>query len=185
METNKIGNRVQGTKKLASEMTIVHNVILRSINAIYNQALNVGAKGTEKDKADFVNFASVWGEMIHEHHETEEQMVFPDINRITGIEGLMDGNIAEHQQFTQGLTQYQEYIAEVKESREKYDGEKLVSIIDSFGPTMRDHLEHEIETLVRLDKYEDKCDWAKWFKKTIDAIVGNQMKNSRYRVSHP
>ncbi|KAL6353028.1 hypothetical protein LRP88_13513 [Fusarium phalaenopsidis] len=162
---------VQGARKLAAEMTLVHNLILRGINTIYNQAVNVGARGTDKDKLDFANFAYQWGAMLSEHHDTEEKMVFPEIEKITGVPGLMGDSVAEHHAFHDGLTQYMEYLDKVRSGNETYDGEKLKAIIDSFVPVMQEHLVHEIESLVKLTDHEDKCDWAAWFKKTVDAIT--------------
>ncbi|KAJ4210373.1 hypothetical protein NW767_000642 [Fusarium falciforme] len=164
-------------------MTLVHNLILRGINAIYNQAINVGARGTDKDKLDFANFAYQWGAMLSEHHDTEEKMVFPEIEKITEVPGLMGDSVAEHHAFHDGLTQYMEYLDKVRSGNDTYDGEKLKAIIDSFAPVMQEHLVHEIESLVKLTDHEDKCDWAAWFKKTVDAIVSKDMKDSEFRAS--
>ncbi|WAO85512.1 Hemerythrin domain-containing protein [Fusarium falciforme] len=174
---------VQGARKLAAEMTLVHNLILRGINAIYNQAINVGARGTGKDKLDFANFAYQWGAMLSEHHDTEEKMVFPEIEKITEVRGLMGDSVAEHHAFHDGLTQYMEYLDKVRSGNDTYDGEKLKAIIDSFAPVMQEHLVHEIESLVKLTDHEDKCDWAAWFKKTVDAIVSKDMKDSEFRTN--
>ncbi|KAH6895319.1 hypothetical protein B0T10DRAFT_455581 [Thelonectria olida] len=176
------GQKPKGVQVLASEMCIVHNALLRGLNAVYNQARNVGARGTAKDKLDFANFAYAWSQVLEEHHELEETKVFPDINRITGVEGLMDGNVEEHKAFHGGLDKYKEYLQGVRDGKEEYDGEKLVGIIDSFGPVLQVHLSNEIDTLMAMDKYEDKCDWEAWFKKTIDAVMGQTMKDATYRT---
>lgn len=164
-------------------MTLVHNLILRGINAIYNQAANVGSRGTDKDKADFASFAYQWGAMLSEHHDTEEKMVFPEIESITEVAGLMGDSVAEHRAFHGGLTEYMEYLDKVRSGGEAYDGERLKAMIDSFVPAMQEHLVHEIESLVKLTDHEDKCDWAAWFKKTVDAIVSKDMRDSEFRAS--
>ncbi|KAH6996478.1 hypothetical protein BKA56DRAFT_666700 [Ilyonectria sp. MPI-CAGE-AT-0026] len=178
----EVGKEVEGAKNLASEMTIVHNAILRGINAVYNQARNVSAKGTAKDKLDFANFAYGWAMMLQEHHDVEEEKVFPRINEVTGVPGLMDANVDEHKAFHDGFLVYIEYLDKVRAKKEEFDGERLVSIIDSFAPVLRDHLEHEIDSLLALDKYSDKCDWGKWFKQIVDEIVTTAMKRSEYRT---
>ncbi|KAF4977381.1 hypothetical protein FDECE_18364 [Fusarium decemcellulare] len=179
---DQIENPAQGSRKLAAEMSLVHNLMLRGINSIYNQAINVGTRGTDKDKLDFANYAHQWGEMLKEHHETEETLVFPEIEKLTEAPGLMGDSVTEHHAFHEGLVQYQEYLDQVRNGKTEYDGEKFKVIIDSFVPTMQHHLAHEIEALLQLEKYEDKCDWAKWFKTTVDAIMGKQMRTSQFRT---
>ncbi|KAK7426928.1 hypothetical protein QQZ08_006520 [Neonectria magnoliae] len=178
----EVGKESKGAKQLASEMCIVHNVLLRGLNAIYNQARNVAAKGTEKDKIDFANFAYGWAGMLEEHHHTEETAIFPEINELTGVPGLMDSNVDEHKAFHDGLSAYTEYLDRVRSGNEEFDGDKLISIIDSFAVVLRDHLANEIDTLLGLEKYEDKCDWGAWFKAAIDKIVAPAMKKSKYRL---
>ncbi|KAM5360236.1 hypothetical protein ACJZ2D_013893 [Fusarium nematophilum] len=169
------GIPTQGTRKLAAEMTIVHNLLLRGINSVHNQAVNVGARGMDKDKLGFANYAYTWGDVLTEHHETEEAMIFPDIEKITEVPGLMEGSVSEHHAFHQGLLQYREYLDQIRGGGAEYDGQRLAA-------TMHHHLVHEVEALVALDKHEDKIDWARWFKKTIDAIVSKDMKDSRFRT---
>lgn len=183
LTAQQVGKQSKGSKQLASEMCLVHNVLLRGLNAIYNQARNVAARGTAKDKSDFANFAYGWAAMLEEHHEAEETLVFPGINELTGVPGLMDGNVDEHKAFHDGLSAYTAYLDKVRSGKEELDGDKLVSIIDSFAAVLRDHLENEIDTLLGLEKYEDKCDWGAWFKETIDKVVVPAMKKSEYRVS--
>ncbi|KAI5463164.1 hypothetical protein BGZ63DRAFT_380669 [Mariannaea sp. PMI_226] len=162
-------------------MTIVHNCMLRGLNAIYNQARNVGTKGTAKDKLDFANFAYAWAKMLEEHHETEEKTAFPDINRLAEVPGLMDGNVEEHKAFHDGFEKYMEYTDSVRKEKEEYDAEKLIAIIDSFASVLQVHLTNEIDTLMALKQYEDKCDWGSWFNKLVGEIIGDAMKNAEYR----
>ncbi|KAH7165620.1 hypothetical protein EDB81DRAFT_865662 [Dactylonectria macrodidyma] len=155
----ELGKEPKGAQKLACEMTLVHNAILRGLNAVYNQARSVSTKGTRKDKLDFANFAYAWTMVLKEHHRVEEDRVFPLINELTGVPGLMDGNVAEHQEFHDGFEAYLEYADKARE-----------------------HLEHDIDTLLALDKYSDKVDWVVWFKKVIDEIMGYAMKNAEFRT---
>ena len=168
---------------MAKEMSIVHNWLIRGINSVYVQAENVSAKGTAKDKADFVGYAIAWSEMIDEHHHTEETMFFPEIDKLAGQPGLMDANVDEHKLFNEGLDAYRGSLDKVKNSNEEFDGKKLKEIIDSFMPTVQEHLHHEIDTLVSLEKYNDKVDWSDWFTKKVQEIISNGMKDSAYRVS--
>lgn len=164
-------------------MTIVHNVLLRGINAIYNQASNVTTKGSSKDKLDFANFAHQWGDMITEHHHVEEEVLFPEINEMTKTPGLMDTNVQEHQVFHAGLVKFLEYLKTVKSGEQEFDGEKLKGIVDGFMPQLRDHLEHEIDTLVDLSRWDGEIDWPAWMKQKTDKIVMDDFKSPTFRVS--
>lgn len=165
-------------------MTVVHNALLRGLNAIYNQAVNVSNRGTAQDKQDFANFAHMWATMLNEHHELEETIVFPDINKMTDNAGLMDANVEEHAAFHDGLAQFSDYLQRVRtDAEEELDGVKLREIIDSFMPALARHLRNEIETLLKLVEYDDKCDWEDWFQNTVGKHAQDSMKSSQYRVS--
>ncbi|POR31197.1 Uncharacterized protein TPAR_08593 [Tolypocladium paradoxum] len=154
-------------------MTIVHDCLIRGINAVYLQCVNVTNKGNAKDKKDFANFAYAWGRMINEHYTVEEEKILPEINEVTGVEGLMDANVNEHFLFLGGLSAYDQYVEKVRTGKEDWTAERLRAIIDSFMPTLQTHLENEITTLVRLEKYADKCDWDVWFQTTANQIASD------------
>ncbi|WZH42144.1 Hemerythrin domain-containing protein [Fusarium acuminatum] len=178
---DSLKNPANGARKLAAEMTLVHNALLRGINAVYLQCDNIATQGTIQDKQDFANFAYSWSEMLHEHHNLEETDIFPEINKLTEVPNLMNANVDEHSQFDVGLKIYFNYLDKVKKEEEVLDGTKLRSIIDAFLPTLRTHLVNEIDTLLALEKYEDKVDWEEWFQKKISQVANNAMKDARYR----
>jgi hemerythrin HHE cation binding domain-containing protein len=165
------------------EMAAVHNVFIRGLNAIHLQAINVGTKGTEQDIRDFVEFAAVWAQGIHEHHDLEETYVFPTIEKLTGVQGIMDANVQQHVAFHDGLSQYEGYLKRVLEGEEKYDGEKFRGIIDSFGETLGQHLNDEIPTLAGLRKF-DKVDWIA-FQKGIEEKIMEVVHAPGVKVSIP
>lgn len=168
---------------MAGDMTILHNCFLRGINSIYLQCGNVATKGSTKDKLDLANFAYQWAEWVDEHHRFEEEDLFPRINELAGVPGIMDGNVNEHAQFHDGLIKFEEYLNKVKEEKEELSAETMKSIIESFMPALQSHLESEIDTLVSLEKYDDKVDWFKEYNATVDKMVKGLMAQSEYRVS--
>ncbi|RKL31416.1 hypothetical protein BFJ72_g11050 [Fusarium proliferatum] len=178
---DSLEKRAGGARKCAAGMAVVHNIFLRGVNAIYLQAINVAEKGTQKDKVDFASFAWAWSQEIQEHHDIEEEKIFPEINRITGVPGLMDANIEEHHLFHEGLDRFTTYIEKVRKGNQDLDGSKVREIIDSFMPSLTTHLHNEIDTLVGLEKYADKCDWGAWFEKTGAEIGSNAMKKASHR----
>lgn len=109
----------------AQQMALIHNSILRALNASYNQCLGVQT-GTQ-EAADFLVFNQCLFEFLEEHHTVEEEVFFPDIEKAAGIKGLMDANVEQHHAFEAGLTAFKEYVFGT--SKDEYDGEKLREII--------------------------------------------------------
>ncbi|OLN97579.1 hypothetical protein CCHL11_01142 [Colletotrichum chlorophyti] len=155
----KKGAKATGANCMAEDMTIIHNLIIRILNTVYLQCVNV--EKSPGDVHDFVSYALEWSRMVEEHHHTEEETVFPDIEEMAGVPGLMQGNVAQHEAFHVGLQEYMEYLGKVQKGEEKYSGERLRGIINSFMPVLRQHLSDEIDTLLKLGEYD--VDWTGWF----------------------
>lgn len=168
---------------MAVGMTLIHNVLIRGANAIYLQCINVGKMGTDKDKIDFANFAARWVELLHEHHTGEEESIFPGINELTETPGLMDGNVAEHEEFQVGLEKFNKYVLAVADGRDEYDGQKMKDLLDTFMSTLHHHLVSEISTLIDLSRWDDKIPWQKWINEEIGSKAKAAMAHQRYRVS--
>ena len=151
-----------------TEMVLVHNMIIRGLNSIYQQAPNVKE---EKDISDFLTYMFGWATLVHMHHDNEEAVAFPLLEKDIGIEGYMEKNVDQHKLFGPGLKAYDAYIPAVREGKEKFDGAKVRTIIDSFGHVLTQHLTEEIGTLLELEKFADKIDWDTWNKKVQEKAV--------------
>lgn len=149
-------------------MTLVHNFIIRGLNSIYLQAPNIKQ---EKDIADFLTYMYSWSLLVHMHHENEELVCFPLLEKDIGITGYMEKNVDQHKLFGPGLTAFDGYITAVKDKKEVYDGAKVCLIIDSFGQVFTTHLTEEIGTLLELEKFGTKIDWQFWNKKVQEQAV--------------
>ena len=154
---------------MANEMIIAHNFLLRGINSIYLQCVHV-QRAPDAVPA-FVHYASTWSRIVKAHHDSEEQWVFSDIEEVTGVAGLMQGNVEEHHSFEKGVEEYDAYLKSVLDGTEEYQGARLKAIIDSFMPALQSHLSNEIDSLKTLEKYEDKTDWIKWTSDTLNKVV--------------
>jgi len=64
----------------------------RGLNSIYLQGPNIQAA----DYADFIGYGLCWHSVIDDHHTSEEEQFFPDIEAAVGEKGLMDGNVQQH-----------------------------------------------------------------------------------------
>ncbi|TDZ25165.1 Protein BFR2 [Colletotrichum orbiculare MAFF 240422] len=130
-------------------MTVVHNYLLRGLNAIYLQAPHIKTK----DEFSFANYMFQWYRSLDAHHRGEEKHFFPAVDRLTDTTGYMDVNIEQHRAFHDGLEEFGDYIKSLVAKREKYNGHKVVSLIDNFGKSLHQHLEEEIPTILGLEKF--------------------------------
>jgi len=136
----------------ASEMACVHNMMIRGINSIYLQAPHI----TQKDEQSFLNYAMQWYALLHVHHTGEETTFFPAVEELAGEKGIMEANVEQHHAFEAGLEAFVAYIRDAIAKKEKYDGKRIVALIDAFAEPLRDHLADEIPTILGLRKYGDK-----------------------------
>ena len=74
---------------------MIHNSMIRGLNSIYVQAPHV----LPADHADFIEYSRCWAELVIGHHDVEETVFFPNIEKSIGIKGLMDANIEQHRMF--------------------------------------------------------------------------------------
>ena len=89
---------------------------------------------------------------MHHHHDAEEQQFFPDIESISGVQGLMKRNVEQHRAFTPGFDLFQDYSRTCP--LEDYEGQRVRSLIESFAEPLTLHLHEEIDTLRALDVYD-------------------------------
>ncbi|KAF6802232.1 WD repeat-containing protein [Colletotrichum sojae] len=135
--------------RVASEMAMVHNMAIRGLNSIYLQAPHVSAA----DSKYFVQYMLAWHALLHVHHSGEEAHFFPAVEAMTGEEGIMEANVAQHKEFHEGLDGFKAYADACASGKEKLDGGKVVGLIDGFGEVLTKHLREEIASLLELRKF--------------------------------
>ncbi|KAJ4389221.1 hypothetical protein N0V93_006684 [Gnomoniopsis smithogilvyi] len=135
----------------ASQMALVHNMFIRAFNSMYMQA----AKVRPEDIVDFLHYCSAWHTALKGHHDAEEEVYFPGLEKALGVKGIMDEEIHEHAAFTQGLCNLKDYIDNCLAAPASYSGTQLISILDSFGGTLATHLANEPPKLASLGQYGD------------------------------
>ncbi len=133
-------------------MALAHNGIIRGLNSIYLQSTHLPQDKTIQ--RDFLIYCQCWCESMHHHHDAEEENFFPNIEKISGVEGLMQQNVDQHAAFTPGFEDFQKYAQTCKP--EDYDGQKLRSLVEAFAEPLTRHLNDEIDTLRALDKYDSE-----------------------------
>ncbi|KAK9428120.1 hypothetical protein V1505DRAFT_358110 [Lipomyces doorenjongii] len=108
-------------------MALVHNIIIRGWNTWY------------------------W--FVVGHHDSEEAVLFPAIEKATGVKGIMDEDVKEHAAFHHGLAEMKSYIETRLATPSKYNGDEFVKIFNSFAEAFHSHLTNEPLKLVSLASY--------------------------------
>ncbi|KAG4413505.1 hypothetical protein IFR04_013370 [Cadophora malorum] len=157
-----------GAVSAATEMCLVHNVMIRIMNCIYLQAPNVKL---EKDITDFTIFMHSFLVLLHEHHGNEEKFFFPMLEEYIGTPGWMEKNVAQHHAFSRGLEGFEEYVKALQGGKAMYDGTKIRKLVDDFAPVLAEHLTDEIVTFEDLESLGNKIDWKTWNKKVSEIAV--------------
>lgn len=122
---------------MAGEMSVVHNVLIRSLNAIWHNAALVSAKDTPA----FIGYALLVLSAIHSHHETEEKLMFP---AFSGAGLNMEENIEQHKAFHEGMEAFEKYLEQVKSNALLYDAVKTRELLKTFADPLVHHLHEEV-----------------------------------------
>ncbi|KAJ5817240.1 hypothetical protein N7447_009473 [Penicillium robsamsonii] len=116
---------------IAKEMTYTHNCMLQGLNSIYHQAENVRQY---EEIADFLFFVKCWTGWVSRHHIMEEEMMSPGFEKLKTL---------------------QDYSAQTQPLN--FDASIIRNFIEEMGPTFRDHLGDEIDSLLRMIHYNSKA----------------------------
>ncbi|KAJ5371770.1 hypothetical protein N7517_003776 [Penicillium concentricum] len=137
---------------IAKEMTHTHNCMLRGLNSIYHQAENVQKP---EDITDLLFFIKCWTGWVSHHHIMEEEMMFPGFEKVIGTPGFLGDNVEQHHGFQPQLKILQDYSAHTKLAG--YDPSIIRKTIEVMGPSFRDHLGDEIDSLLRMIDYNPEA----------------------------
>ncbi|KAL4886866.1 hypothetical protein BJY04DRAFT_212837 [Aspergillus karnatakaensis] len=173
-----IGNADLGSIFTANEMAVSHNIYIRGLNAIYNQADNVSSP---TDVKDFLTFCQIWIEVVHHHHSLEEEVMFPGIEKDLGQEGLMQANLEQHHAFEDAMEEFKAYIETTTAADYKKDAVR--KLVDRFGQLFVTHLHEEIENLLQVGREFDTS--GEVLKKNYLAFEKRLVAQSSWTRHHP
>lgn len=146
-----------------------HNCLLRGLNTIVLQAPYVPSSDSPaysaQDVQDLLFYVASWVKTVNWHHHTEETCMFPEIEALTGVPGIMEGPMHQHDEFHDDLNNLLQYAQETKPEDYRWDGEGgMKSFFDRFSPSLTKHLYEEIDVFLGLKEYDSnqlrKC-WDK------------------------
>jgi hypothetical protein len=118
------------------DMALVHNVIIRGVNAMWTSAPSVAPA----DVRAFSGYALACLQLTHAHHHGEEEVVFPRMQAKLD----MGHNLEQHDSFRAPMQAFEEYMTRVNTGLEEYDGERTREAIQAFGDPLVDHLREEV-----------------------------------------
>lgn len=130
-------------------MALAHNILVRGLNSIYRQAPYVKVE----ERKDFLGYAKNFVNVLTVHHDGEEESFFVEVEKMAGEPGIMKKNVEQHLEFHGGLDDLQAYLSKALDGSEEYDGNRIVKIIDGFGPPLTQHLIEEVQGLVELKRF--------------------------------
>ena len=119
-------------------MTLVHNIIIRSLNAIYINAPLVRRAGAVRA---FTAYTLEALDVIHQHHEHEESTIFPALQKAS-ID--MQMNLDQHESFSASMEALKHYCQSVRSNSQSYSGEKMQDLVKAFGDPLVQHLTEEV-----------------------------------------
>ncbi|CEN59419.1 hypothetical protein ASPCAL01869 [Aspergillus calidoustus] len=147
---NGYENASDGSIAVFTAMTLAHNMIIRHLNAIYLQATGV----TEAvDTRDFLFFCKTWLTELHGHHDGEESILFPMLDKYTGVaSGAMGEAEEQHGTFRDGVDEMAAYVERISMATNlsEYSGRELRRIIRGFAPPLMRHLREEPGQLLAI-----------------------------------
>lgn len=94
----------------------------------------------------------------------------------------MKSSFEERRAFDAGLAEFMTYVWKLEAGEEKYSGQKLKAIIESFAPAMHEHMVNEIPALLALGKYSEKVDWGEYWKKKAAEIFAKKSADPTTKV---
>lgn len=141
-------------------MANAHNVIIRGLNAIIQQAPYVRDSNDPRYKAqdvkDLLFYVDAWTKMVNHHHAVEESFMFPDLKKFSGNPSLMDEAQHQHELFHDGLERLLAYCSTTKPEEYRWEGSGgMKEIIDSFSKHLTDHLYAEIDEFLNMKDLDD------------------------------
>jgi hypothetical protein len=84
------------------------------------------------------------------HQELEDELLFPEMDRLRGTMGSMQANIEQHRACKPALTALQEYTRSTAPG--DYDADVLLRLLNGLCAPLQTHLTAEICTFLELER---------------------------------
>ncbi|GJN70276.1 hypothetical protein PLIIFM63780_003135 [Purpureocillium lilacinum] len=157
----------------AQHMALLHNALIRGYNSIFLQAPHVLAPGEaaaanndnsdsgsgsgsgsaeedENEAAHFVGYARTWVKFLQNHHDDEEEVLFPELAAILKDETLWGDMKKEHESFLEDLRALDTHLAHLSANASAYSPGPLLQHLSALRAPLEQHLHHEVTLLASL-----------------------------------
>ena len=126
----------------------------------------------DSDVRDLLIYIQAWVKTVNHHHDVEETVMFPEIEKMAGGEGLFSGAVHQHHKFHDGLIDLLRVVEEMQTHLASYSWADIKAVIDGFAPALVEHLRDEISIILSLERF-DSTDLSAYWKKAEDAAKAN------------
>ncbi|KAG9073810.1 hypothetical protein FS749_014666 [Ceratobasidium sp. UAMH 11750] len=126
----------------AIRMAALHNTFIRTLNSIIYHAPNI----TSEEVPSFMKYCNSLVAMMHEHHATEEEVVFPVFEEKLG-KGAMDANVTQHQDFMPKFDEWAEHCKNILAKKAEFKPAEFTKLMRESTDVLAVHLVDEIPTM--------------------------------------
>lgn len=159
--------------RVASEMTLIHNCLIRALNSIYIQAPHIPIT----EFPNFISYCLATYQGLCKHHDSEETILFPAIEKLTGTTGLTTENVQGHRDFKEKLGSWGKWLESCHNKKNNFSAQICTSMMDDFMPLLAAHYAAEIPTLLALKRFDDKkIDLLALAKEEGEKVMGGMSK---------
>ncbi|KAF2864909.1 hypothetical protein BDV95DRAFT_508236 [Massariosphaeria phaeospora] len=126
---------------VASDTALVHNCIIRALNSIYLQAPHVPIS----EYRNFVAYCLAAYAGLSAQHSTTHNFFFPELERLTGEQGLMNGgNDAQLRAFERGFAAWGNWLKSVDARRNNFSQDMCRSMMEDFMAPLNAQLHEQV-----------------------------------------
>lgn len=144
---------------MSNEMSCVHNCFIRAFNSILLQGPDVPSHGQPlykaKDVKDLCTFMDCTIMSLNHHHDSEEKVLFPALEREIGMMGYLDVASEQHKEFHDGLFALWNYVKAGMSKPEDWRWDEMQKLFEVFMPALLVHLAEEVDLLLTLERFEE------------------------------
>ncbi|KAH6644840.1 hypothetical protein C7974DRAFT_299676 [Boeremia exigua] len=158
----------------ATEMALVHNCVIRALNCIYIQSPHVPAS----EHTNFLSFSLATHTGLTLHHDGEESIFFPELQKLTGETTLMQDNIAGHRAFEAPFAAWGAWLNTCLAGTTRFSAARNTALMDAFIPPLTAHLHDEIPTLLALRRFGAALDLQAMFAREAKTVMGGMRKRT-------
>ncbi|KAG9043965.1 hypothetical protein FS837_008941 [Tulasnella sp. UAMH 9824] len=113
----------------AIRMVLLHNIIIRGFNSVLYYSTQVQPDTAELKS--FLEYTEQVIEFMHNHHEAEEEIMFPALESKYGP-GSMAHNIEGHEDFKAPFAIFENLVGEFKSGTKAWDAEAFQQAVEHF-----------------------------------------------------